>query len=51
MIAFGMGKGQCGRGRPRMRWIDEIIKTTGLNIVDLVGQACNRKGQKVKSWR
>jgi len=31
-IMRGMGSGARGRGRPRRRWLDEVIETTGLNI-------------------
>jgi len=42
---FGMGNGRRGRGRPRRRWMDEVVETTGLRIRQLTESArlCSRQ--------
>jgi len=29
-LIYGMGNGKRGRGRPRRRWMDEVMETAGL---------------------
>jgi len=43
---FGMKNGRRGRGQPTSRWMDEVIKTTGLLIQELKEAAEDRVG-----WR
>jgi len=31
-IMLGMGSGARGRGRPRRRWLNEVVETTCLNL-------------------
>jgi len=33
---LGMGEGSRGRGRPRMRWMDEILAMTKLPLAELM---------------
>jgi len=35
-IMFGMGGGQRRRGRPRLRWLDEIETLTGKKLEELM---------------
>jgi hypothetical protein len=35
-IMFGMGEGQRRRGRPRKRWLDEIVELTGKKLEELM---------------
>ena len=35
-IMFGMGEGQRRRGRPRIRWLDEIVALTGKKLEELM---------------
>ena len=35
-IMVGMGDGQRRRGRPRLRWLDEIVAVTGKKLKDLM---------------
>jgi len=43
---FGMGNGKRGRGRPRRRWMDEVVETTGLPLQQLKKAARDRVGWK-----
>ena len=35
-VMFGMGEGQRRRGRPRIRWLDEIVALTGKKLEELM---------------
>jgi len=41
-IMCGMGEGQRRRGRPRLRWLDEIVALTGKKLEDLMALTENR---------
>jgi len=43
---FGMGNGGRSMGRPRRRWMDEVVETTGLRLQQLKEAARDRVG-----WR
>ena len=43
---LGMGEGKISRGRPRMRWIDEILDRTGLGLREATQAAGDRT-----NWR
>jgi len=43
---FGMGNGTKGRGRPRRKWLDEVVETTGLRLQQLKEAVRDRMG-----WR
>jgi len=45
-IMLGMVGGARGRGRPRRRWLDEVVETTGLNIWEVQEATRDRCG-----WR
>jgi hypothetical protein len=45
-VMLGCGAGRRKRGRPRMRWLDEIEELTAMNIAQLKEAALNRMG-----WR
>jgi len=34
-VMTGMGEGARGRGRPKMRWLDDVIGRTNLSLFDL----------------
>jgi len=34
-VMTGMGEGAKGRGRPKMRWLDEVIGSTNLSLFNL----------------
>jgi len=39
---LGMGEGSRGRGRPRMRWMDEILAMTNLPLAELMDATQDR---------
>ena len=41
-VVLGMGEGKRGRGRPRIRWMDEIKECTGLTLKDLTSAVSDR---------
>jgi len=43
---FGIGNCRRGTGRPRRRWMDEVVQTTGLRLHQLKEAARDRVG-----WR
>jgi hypothetical protein len=45
-VMIGMGGGKRGRGRPRMRWLDEIKQLTGLSLQELKEKVRDRE-----AWR
>ena len=45
-VMLGMGNGARSRGRPRRRWIDEIVDVTGIALSKLTRIARDRDG-----WR
>ena len=45
-VMLGMGGGARSRGRPRRRWIDEILEVTGMRLREVSSAAMDREG-----WR
>ena len=45
-VMLGMGNGSRSRGRPRRRWLDELLEITGLRLQALIEAAGERDG-----WR
>ena len=45
-VMLGMGEGKRMRGRPKQRWMDEIVDVTGLTLQELKEAVRDRKG-----WR
>ena len=45
-IMMGMGEGKRNRGRPRRRWLDEVVQTTGMSLQQLKEAVRDRVG-----WR
>ena len=45
-LMLGMGEGKRSRGRPRMRWIGEILERTGLGLREATHAARDRT-----NWR
>jgi len=35
LVITGMGDGARGRGRPKMRWLEEVMRITNLSLLDL----------------
>jgi hypothetical protein len=47
-IMLGMGEGKRSRGRPKMRWMDEILEVTGLSLPKLLEATRNRLAWRSK---
>ena len=45
-VSQGLLEGQCSRGRQRMRWSDNIIEWTNIQINE-----CTRKARDRNEWR
>ena len=43
-IMMGMGDRKRGRGRPTMRWIDDVEEATGLTLQQLKEATSDRDG-------
>jgi len=41
-VMFGMGGGSRSRGRPRRRWLDEVVEVAGLSLQHLKEAARDR---------
>lgn len=50
-ILLGMTEGTRKRGRPRQRWIDEIMDETNLQMRELIDKANNRREWRALSWQ
>jgi len=45
-VMTGMGECARGRGRPKMRWLDKVIGSTNLSLLDIRSAVGDRMG-----WR
>jgi len=50
-IMLGMTEGTRSRGRPRRRWIDEIMDETNLQMRELIDRVNNREEWRALSWQ
>jgi len=48
---FGVGNGGRIRGRPRRRWMDEVIEATGLQLQQLKEACICSLTQSAMGWR
>jgi len=45
-VMLGMGSVSRSRGRPRRRWLDEVVEVTGLSLQHLKEAARDRNGRR-----
>jgi len=50
-VMLGMGEGKRSRGRPRRRWIDEVIEATDLSLPELKEAVWDRRGWRARVMR